>query len=807
MAAHHNSFNKAPEGTWIFHTRKHHPTAIANPYSKDLAKVATSFFITNFPTYVDAKRLWIACESFGKIADAFIARKLSKRGKRFGFLRFLGVTNEEDLARKLSIIWIENFHLFAAIAMFPRPLHQPSSNKKPYNPPTSVPVRHPSKKADSKPFQPSGSRSYAYVVHGFNFNSDSKTAGTQSLTLSDQDLIQVDNTSMVLLVKVHEVGTMNSVYRISNSEGFSNLKILHIGGLWLWIQFPNVDSCVAFKANATMQNLFSSIRNVTPNFVVDERLIWIEINGLPLCAWGSPTFKKVASLFGKFMFFEIDNKHQSMSTGRVCILTKRKKFISESIKAMIHGVSHEEEQEDGELDKVNLVLSDDEEKNFNDIENENHEPDIHVSQPNDIANEMPYVDPKKDEVILQDSPKVDTDHNVHNSPSHDNEIPILDPNSPQTPNNSSDISCPPGFEHLKHQQPEANLKPQTPKNSKCSNSLHYYTSPKLIKGFSLIHELTKVIEVGEALGYDVKGCQQTLEKLIQESKMTRLELFRLKTMWGNYTFDYACSMARGRSGGLISIWDPLTFVKCNFWCDDNFIIVQGSWSNSADIYYIINVYGPQDSTAKENLWQRLSSFILSHAGKYIVCGDFNEVRFDTERFGSVFSQRDAQVFNSFIDSSSLLEIPMGGRLYTWMNKTGTKLNYGPIPFKLFHSWMQRKGFDDMIKQANEEYAKLTFHSTSSLQQKLKFMKMKIKEWHNDSKSKDLERSVEIQSLLNAIEVKIDNSTVSEEERNTRLQLMQEQEDLDRYSINFNLPNLFLTTIITPGSLPFAQMLP
>ncbi|GJW82507.1 hypothetical protein Tco_0146482 [Tanacetum coccineum] len=38
--------------------------------------------------------------------------------------------------------------------------------------------------------------------------------------------------------------------------------------------------------------------------------------------------------------------------------------------------------------------------------------------------------------------------------------------------------------------------------------------------------------------------------------MTRLELFRIKSMWGNYAFDYACSMARGLSGGLFSIWDP-----------------------------------------------------------------------------------------------------------------------------------------------------------------------------------------------------------------------------------------------------------
>nr|GEX12789.1 putative reverse transcriptase domain, retroviral aspartyl protease [Tanacetum cinerariifolium] len=96
-----------------------------------------------------------------------------------------------------------------------------------------------------------------------------------------------------------------------------------------------------------------------------------------------------------------------------------------------------------------------------------------------------------------------------------------------------------------------------------------------------------------------------------------------------------------------------------------------------------------------------------------------------------------------------------------------------------HSWMQRKDFEDMIKQANEEFNNLSSGSGSSLKQKLKFMKLKIKSWHQESKIKDINRIQEIPISLNEIDRKIDLSVPMIEEKNVRLQLMQERDD--RYS--------------------------
>ncbi|GKA39817.1 RNA-directed DNA polymerase, eukaryota, reverse transcriptase zinc-binding domain protein [Tanacetum coccineum] len=52
----------------------------------------------------------------------------------------------------------------------------------------------------------------------------------------------------------------------------------------------------------------------------------------------------------------------------------------------------------------------------------------------------------------------------------------------------------------------------------------------------------------------------------------------------------------------------------------------------------------------------------------------NVVRNENKRSGSLFSRQDADNFNSFIDKSGLINLPLGGRLFTWMNKAGTKLS-------------------------------------------------------------------------------------------------------------------------------------
>nr|GEX07715.1 RNA-directed DNA polymerase, eukaryota, reverse transcriptase zinc-binding domain protein [Tanacetum cinerariifolium] len=291
-----------------------------------------------------------------------------------------------------------------------------------------------------------------------------------------------------------------------------------------------------------------------------------------------------------------------------------------------------------------------------------------------------------------------------------------------------------------------------------------------IKGVSLINELNQIIEVGTALGCGTRKKRKRLwikdlclkHKVyflgVQGSKMTRLDIFRLKITWGNFAFDYACSMPRGHSGGILSVWDPYSFTKDSIWCDDSFIIFKGKWNNSVGSCYMVNIYAPQDQTAKYSLWNRLKDFMHHNDGSYIFFGDINVVRNEQERYGSSFNSIEADHFNAFIESKGLIDLPIGGRSFTWMNKAGTKLSKldcflfsNDVTNLLPDIRLLRDGFDDFVKSEwNMLDVNLKCHD------KFRRLKANIRQWSSINKTGESNRKVIVLEELSSIEKKIDD---------------------------------------------------
>nr|GEV37041.1 paired amphipathic helix protein Sin3-like 2 isoform X3 [Tanacetum cinerariifolium] len=74
---------------------------------------------------------------------------------------------------------------------------------------------------------------------------------------------------------------------------------------------------------------------IDKDFVSDERVVWIDIVGVPLCAWTSNAFKKISTLWGERLFVDLD-KEESLTHGKVCVLTKLMSKIQEGIRVKVN---------------------------------------------------------------------------------------------------------------------------------------------------------------------------------------------------------------------------------------------------------------------------------------------------------------------------------------------------------------------------------------------------------------------------------------------------------------------------------------
>ncbi|XP_071714476.1 uncharacterized protein [Rutidosis leptorrhynchoides] len=141
------------------------------------------------------------------------------------------------------------------------------------------------------------------------------------------------------------------------------------------------------------------------------------------------------------------------------------------------------------------------------------------------------------------------------------------------------------------------------------------------------------------------------------------------------------------------------------------------------------------------MWASLEIFLGEHDdAAWILGGDFNEVRHQSERQNCEFVERRAKWFNEFINKNQLIEVPMGGKWFTRIRDNGINLSkldrflisesfnlmweelsvlalerklfdhcpkvlrdwaidFGSKPTKVFNEWLETEGEDKVVNDA------------------------------------------------------------------------------------------------------------
>ncbi|GJZ70286.1 putative RNA-directed DNA polymerase [Tanacetum coccineum] len=180
----------------------------------------------------------------------------------------------------------------------------------------------------------------------------------------------------------------------------------------------------------------------------------------------------------------------------------------------------------------------------------------------------------------------------------------------------------------------------------------------------------------------------------------------VESVWGARNFGFVQIESRGRSGGLLLVWDTNSFSVKQSVGEDRFVAIMGTLKGRVGDIILANMYRPYPANQKVALWKRLEELINSNDAAWCLFGDFNEVRNQDDRLNTQFHVRESDDFNEFIANTHLIEVLIGGRRFTRVSDDGMKftvaldqklfdhcpivlkdidVDFGPRPFRLYCS--------------------------------------------------------------------------------------------------------------------------
>jgi exonuclease III len=303
---------------------------------------------------------------------------------------------------------------------------------------------------------------------------------------------------------------------------------------------------------------------------------------------------------------------------------------------------------------------------------------------------------------------------------------------------------------------------------------------------------------------------------LQETKMDIITRGMARSLWGIHHLDWVYLGSEGASGGILLMWDRrvvekideaigLFSVSCKFKCVEE----QNEWAFSG-------VYGPQTDRERRLMWEELSGLASWWSTSWCLGGDFNVVRFPSERSGADQFTSAMNDFSEFIFSMGLRDIQLEGGRYTWSNNRENaamsridrflysndwedrfptvvqrrlprllsdhfpimlesgQFHRGNRPFRFENMWLKAEGFGELVQGWWDSYQ---IEGTPSfiLAKKLKALKSDLKKWNDEVFVNVAYKRNQLMTELNKLDVDVEDRPLSEEEKNQRERIVAELE--------------------------------
>ncbi|KAK2367022.1 heterogeneous nuclear ribonucleoprotein [Trifolium repens] len=297
-------------------------------YLLHLEKVTTSFFITNFPDNASSGDLLKLFLKYGRVAEVYIPRKVDKRGRRFGFVKFMEVSDEDALEDNLREVWMGSFKLWVNRSRFGRSESKEARSKK-----------------DQSPI-PGGTgvdkgvgRSFRSALVGGAGSGSSKVAHVLKVPVNEELCMELKESVVGTLAREKDARRIQTTLFM---EGFPSIVVTPMGGNMVILRSKvegDVERLLKSK-NDCLHYYFSALKPWNPGLMATQREAWIQVYGIPLHIWGENLFKLIGNRMGVFVDFDMETATMSkFDLARIKIITGTWACIDTVMKVEVEGAS------------------------------------------------------------------------------------------------------------------------------------------------------------------------------------------------------------------------------------------------------------------------------------------------------------------------------------------------------------------------------------------------------------------------------------------------------------------------------------
>ncbi|RVW15899.1 hypothetical protein CK203_073125 [Vitis vinifera] len=260
---------------------------------------------------------------------------------------------------------------------------------------------------------------------------------------------------------------------------------------------------------------------------------------------------------------------------------------------------------------------------------------------------------------------------------------------------------------------------------------------------------------------------------LQETKIQDMSKGIIRSLGVGRYLEWGAVDSRGAAGGIVVFWDNRVLDLVDI--QRGVFSISCIFKNNEDgfMWMFTGVYGPTLRRERESFWEELGAIKGIWDGPWCAAGDFNAILSPEERNRGGRMNSNMRRFLEIIEDLELKDVPLVGGPFTWNggvnNQTFSRLDRflfnegwdnhfgdvrqcvlprpvsdhfpilldvgggrrGPSPFRFENMWLKVEGIKELMKSWWEG---VSFNGSASfmMAEKIKVLKVKLKEWNRDS---------------------------------------------------------------------------